>query len=376
MRGVAIIQVMAVHFTRDRPQVALAIGVDVFFVLSGFLITKLVLTQLERNEGGGGWRPFMRRRLARIYPALVVVCGAFLVTGTLLFSKSAVAVIAEVLASLTFTYPLLAAARVEQGLMLLPMWSLSVEVWFYIVWSAFLLLVVRRYTARRLRFTLMTLVTLCLTVQVIRAVSYADVAVVLHRLRVDLFGIGAAWAIFGSLRGWVVPRIVRLLAGAVLPLLVLTSLLSRPFPYDVDAGARLLPEPVARFFGPWGGPGFTLAMWSVGAFVLVVFCGEQSRTVAILAWRPLVFMGLISYSIYLWHYPLSWLVYEWGPTYLQWDVADVDLLAASLYFAVCAVLSTAVGWVSYRFVELRFMNLGQTAGRSGRVLPNLRRGPG
>jgi peptidoglycan/LPS O-acetylase OafA/YrhL len=172
LRGVAIWLVMLVHFTRDQAQVALAIGVDVFFVLSGYLITSLVVAELRRDSFAV--RTFMRRRLERIYPALLVLVVAFGLTGVGLFGSSPKRVLAEVFAALTFTYPLLLPTEIDGVLQLLPLWSLSVEVWFYFIWPP----VLRRWTRRdrsdaRLRRIAAWLVAGVVSVQVVRALTYA-----------------------------------------------------------------------------------------------------------------------------------------------------------------------------------------------------------
>ncbi|MEZ5347878.1 MAG: acyltransferase [Microthrixaceae bacterium] len=151
IRGVAIISVMGVHFFQDEGPIGLAIGVDIFFVLSGFLITKLMLKADDRDPhfDQAYFRNFYRRRFTRLMPALFGVTGVYLLLGPLLIDFPLKRVAAEVIASLTFTYPFLAAVGVDNGLGLLPMWSLSVEIWFYVIWPPVLGYLLRHSLPRR-----------------------------------------------------------------------------------------------------------------------------------------------------------------------------------------------------------------------------------
>ncbi|MEZ5347879.1 MAG: acyltransferase family protein [Microthrixaceae bacterium] len=129
---------------------------------------------------------------------------------------------------------------------------------------------------------------------------------------------------------------------------------SRPFPYAVDAGVTFLPEEVARFFGPWGGPGFAVSMWCCGAMVLCVAERRSTWYSQFLSTRALVFVGTISYSVYLWHYPISIAIYRRGPSILRWNSGDtVNWMGLVLYTIVCAVVSIGVGWISYQLLERR-----------------------
>lgn len=350
LRGLAIVQVLIVHFTHDRWQVALAMGVDIFFVLSGFLITRLVLSSMG-SPTDGGLRPFLRRRFTRIYPPLVALCAVYVIAAPAALGVSVRSASMEAVAALTFTFPVLLAMREDFTAGMLPLWSLSVEGWFYAIWPTFLWKVVKKPTRSRLTKVLVVVVLSSLVVQVVRAITYVDAVVVLHRIRVDLLGIGAAWALFGYLRDWKMTRASSVMAALGLPLVLVSSVLSRPFPYDVEAGIGLLPEPVARFFGPWGGPGFTIAMWCLGAFLMSVFAGRHSIAASVLSAKPIVWLGVISYSVYLWHYPLGTLIYRWAPDYIQWDEPSANIVGGAIYFVLSAAVSILIGWLSYRFIE-------------------------
>jgi peptidoglycan/LPS O-acetylase OafA/YrhL len=131
---------MAVHFMRDHFQVSLAVGVDIFFVLSGFLVTRLLVDRSDQPVPESR-RRFIFRRLARILPPLAVVCAVVLPIAAIIGLESVRQAIAEALTAISSTYLLLAAAKSQTGLVLLPVWSLSVEMWFYLLWP---LLLVRR----------------------------------------------------------------------------------------------------------------------------------------------------------------------------------------------------------------------------------------
>jgi peptidoglycan/LPS O-acetylase OafA/YrhL len=308
------------------------VGVDVFFVVSGFLITGQLARRL-RTTGRVGFADFYARRARRILPASLTVL-ALTALGVVVFvpptlrsqamtDAAAVALYAPnyVFAARGTDYLADSTPSVFQHY-----WSLGVEEQFYLLWPALLGLAWLLLRRRR-----------------------AAVAGVLGLLAAASFGAGAVltqtnqpWAFFAL---W--PRAWELAAGGLLAL-------------AAPAVARLLPPWAARALG-WAGlagivaacalltagtvfPG-TAALLPVLATVAVIAAGEvpaRGAVGALLALRPFRFLGGISYSLYLVHWPLEQLP--------QAAVGYENPLPLAVKLALAA-LSVPLAWLLYRLVE-------------------------
>jgi peptidoglycan/LPS O-acetylase OafA/YrhL len=152
LRGLAVLAVVAFH--ADLPWSSSGfLGVDVFFVLSGFLITRLLVVELE-TTGTIGWRAFEARRVRRLWPALALVVVATLVMGMLVWSPlDWRALMRDAAAGAGYVANLAFAQRnvayFDQPLEKSPylhLWSLGVEEQFYVAWP--LILIGAAYLAR------------------------------------------------------------------------------------------------------------------------------------------------------------------------------------------------------------------------------------
>jgi peptidoglycan/LPS O-acetylase OafA/YrhL len=261
-----------------------SLGVDIFFVLSGFLITALLLR--EHASGGrisfGG---FYRRRALRLLPALFLFVAAQLTYAIVTHGKWAAergAIVSIVFYfwnwRLFYTYP-----AVPKGLAHL--WSLSVEEQFYIVWPLVAALFI---AARRRASTVITAMAACVAaVAVWRAVlAQHDSLLLLYfrtDVRADALLVGALTAYLWT-RGLVPPR--RLLVPAAWVALVFVSVCVVRF------------ESTARFL--FNG-GFTAIAIAVAVMLLAIVEADWlSRRV--LTFQPLRAVGRVSYGLYLWHF--------------------------------------------------------------------------
>jgi peptidoglycan/LPS O-acetylase OafA/YrhL len=272
------------------------IGVDVFFVISGYLITQLVLTRVQ--AGSFSLQEFYRRRVRRIVPALLVVMSACCLFGWMLLLPSELQSLGK---SLSWSAPFLAnlyfarnggyfdkAAELSP---LLHLWSLGVEEQFYLAWPVLMMLAVRR------RVTLGILIAVMATSLGTsiwgayyhpRASFYLPVP---RMWELALGGILAAW----QLR---VPRTSssgvrsspsRFWSGAHLWSLAGLSLIA--------ASAVFLNAHLAI-------PGIWSAIPTVGAALLIGAGPFTPVSQLLLGNRPMIFAGRLSYSLYLWHWPL------------------------------------------------------------------------
>ena len=329
LRAVAVVAVVAFHaFPMLLP--GGFVGVDVFFVISGYLITGIILNGL--HAGQFSFKDFYARRIRRIFPALALVLAAVLAIGWFcLFAADYQALGRHVVAGAAFCSNLLfwqEASYFDQAAALKPLlhlWSLGIEEQFYLVWP--LLLVMSFRWARG---------PLCLTL-LLGALSFTTAILT---VRVDpTAAFYAPWTRF-----W------ELLAGAALVCAQTDALLSRVIresasrPWVAEtlsvagismlvAGAILIDE--GRIF-----PGLWVVL-PVAGTVLLLIAGPRALFNRIVLSHPaVVWIGLISYPLYLWHWPVlsfSRILATVTPP------AEIRLLAVAV--------SVALAWITYRVVE-------------------------
>lgn len=343
LRAVALLGVLAFHFGFGV-QGGYG-GVDVFFVISGFLIAGIIKSELE--AGTFSLARFYDRRIRRILPAFVV-CA--LVTTALAatillprdFKNYGATLSAAAKSTSNFYFIKEAADYFASNAAenpLLHTWSLSVEAQFYLVFPLFLLLVFK--IGRRA------------IIPAIAIVAAAALAFSVHGVEVD-----RKEAFFSAPgRGW------ELLAGALLAFGALPYLKNRAVrEAEAALGAALIAFAFFTNTPETPFPGLAALPLCLGA-VLIIHAGGQHEPATIvtraLAWRPVVWLGLISYSVYLWHWPLITFARYRLPHLFEQDAATA--LAAKL---VLLGLSVGLGFLSWRFVEQPFR---RARTRSGRV---------
>nr|WP_272941940.1 acyltransferase family protein [Oceanicola sp. S124] len=317
------------------------VGVDIFFVISGFLITGILYRDM--SLGRFSFADFYRKRVRRIFPALMVVLLATLAVGVVLLSPAGLVEVAQnTLSSVFFVSNVnfyFSSGYFDQAATLRPLlhtWSLSVEEQFYIVFPLFMFLV--------MRFLPGALIWLL-------AITFA--------LSLGL----SEWAITKSPLGayFLSPfRAFELLLGSLCALLPfrLRSMTARNL--LVVCGLVLIIGSFALLQETHRFPGL-MALWPTLGAGLILYAGREGPVPAarVLDLGPLRFIGDISYSLYLWHWPVL--------AYLRiWQQPEVGV---GLYLASMAV-SVLLAIASYHLVERRFMTLDP-----GRV-PLLRMGAG
>jgi peptidoglycan/LPS O-acetylase OafA/YrhL len=305
IRGLAVLSILLFH-TGATWFAGGGIGVDVFFVLSGFLITGLLLDE-RRATGRIRLRAFYARRALRLLPALLLVLAALLLWSFVggLGSDQA----AELRRGIGFT--LVYAANLQVAFLgeLPPfgltdhMWSLSIEEQFYLVWPLVLALLLRRQAPapRPSRSILIAVLAAAAASALWRAHLWhgpADVKRVYYGpdTRADALLIGCALALVASRR--TLPR---------LPVLALVGglFLLGQVRLDSHLGS----------FGYEGG--YVLTALAAAAVLAGVIGAPGAAPDRVLGWGPLVAVGRISYGLYLWHWPI-FLVLNGGRLDLPW----------------------------------------------------------
>jgi peptidoglycan/LPS O-acetylase OafA/YrhL len=326
LRAIAVLSVILFHFSRSTLPGGY-LGVDMFFVVSGFLITSIIWR--EAQNGQFSIVRFYDRRIRRIIPALLVVLlfATPLAAVTLLprdligYGKS---LLATVLFGANFyfwreTAGYFQVAADQQPL--LHTWSLGVEEQFYILFPLMLALLARRWPAGTLPVMgALTLSSLAFNMLAID-VGVGHAAFFLLPTRAWELGVGSILALLPL---WVSPRGVTASLIAVLGLLLVVIGIVHPL-----EGFEPVPVSVAV----------------VGGTALLILSGSQDRWAVnrALRLRPVVYIGLISYSLYLWHWPI--LVF--GQYYLVHSYSAAEVVAAVMVLTTC-------GSLSWRFIELPF----------------------
>lgn len=334
LRGVAVLAVFANHLF-GAPVGGFA-GVDLFFVLSGFLITGILIRERD-TTGQIDLVAFLVRRARRILPAaLVVIAVVSAAAAALWHTPRALAVTLDALASLSFVENWhLVATRTAylQGdggeSPLEHFWSLGVEEQFYAFWP--LLLIATGLATRRLGRGRSTRLSRAVTPVAIGAILVASLSFAAWRSSVDQ---NAAYFDTGA-------RVWELAAGALAATLAPLAARLAPRSRQLLSTAGLigialsLLAPVAPRHYPW-----PVAVLPVGAAVLLLLFPPRggSRLARVLDNRPIRLTGRISYSLYLWHFPVIVFVRS---------LLGTSPVSALLTIALAALLAA----LSYRFVE-------------------------
>lgn len=338
LRAVAVLAVVLYHagFSCTGGYV----GVDVFFIISGFLITSLIWKDLE--SGCFTFANFWERRARRIVPALVVVTIAILVAGWFLLlpsdfksmgqASAAQAVFAANIHYWRDTGYFLGAAAEKP---LLHTWSLAVEEQFYLI-VPFLLWVIFRSVVLRNRTTVISILT----------------AGFILSFGLSIYGI----AHFPSATYYLLPtRAWELLLGSLIAFLPIFPLLlgHRSLRELLSlAGLALILLSVIGYTPETPFPGLAALPPCLGAALLIWSNGYAPTVVgSLLSTRPFVFIGLISYSLYLWHWPF--LAFS---KYLALESLSIGSRAAIVSFGFLFAI------FSWKYVETPFRKreLGQS----------------
>jgi peptidoglycan/LPS O-acetylase OafA/YrhL len=335
LRAVAVVLVICDHLFH-RPSGGF-VGVDVFFVISGFLITGLLLREFE-SSGRISLRDFYLRRVRRIAPAATVVLIVTVLASLILLATSRAQSIAlDALASFAFLSNWRFAASgtdyFQIGTAVSPLqhfWSLSVEEQFYLVWPVLMMAVLIATARRRPGATglhrispvaammiVVTTVSFCWAY--ISSVSDPTVAYFSTTTRAWELGVGALLALFAHKFTAIKPAARTVLAYSGLAGIAMSAIVISPE----------LPFPA-----PWA----LLPVLST-ALVIVAGIGSDSPKVWILSNPVSRYIGDISYSLYLWHFPVIIFLGVFMPT------------TSRAYFAIALITMFGLAAASFAVIE-------------------------
>lgn len=327
LRAVAVLAVMLFH--AEVPGFAGGfVGVDVFFVISGYLITSIILKQ--QATGSFSLLGFYERRARRILPALFLVMAVTIIAAGLIVPPYRFTEISEsAAAALTFTANVYfwatsdyfaTASRIQP---LIHTWSLGVEEQFYIV---FPLLMIALASVKRfgLGVIFAVLAIFSLGVSEFMARNYPDAAFYLPQAR--------AYELLAGV-------LVALYRPAVTSLAPLASTAMR------ICGGLMIMISVFTYHDRMYLPGIAMLL-PVAGTALMLFADDRDEIAGkALAWRPLVMIGLFSYSLYLWHQPILALA-------RLATLDSLDLKDNLFILLACFPLS----WATWHFIEQPFRN--------------------
>lgn len=336
LRAIAVISVVVFH---AFPEVMKGgfIGVDIFFVISGFLISTIIFQNL--NEGTFSFAEFYARRVRRIFPALLIVLiGCYLFGWFVLYADEYKQLGRHMAGGAAFVSNFILWR--ESGYFdtsaetkpLLHLWSLGIEEQFYIVWP-FLV-----WFAWKRKFSPLTLI-----------VVIAGFSFLLNILQIGKDNVATFYSpqtrfwelLCGAWLAWI--RLEQNRKGSIPPGKKgrFSRLIDR-LPPDLLATSGFL----LLLFGFWaidediGFPGKWAAIPVVAA-VLIIAAGHRSRINQILlSNRVSVWFGLISFPLYLWHWPLL--------TFLRITESATPPVAARLFAVLAAIF---LAWLTYRLIE-------------------------
>nr|WP_280882719.1 acyltransferase [Streptomyces pseudovenezuelae] len=343
LRTVAVAMVLVYHVRPDLLPGG-SVAVDVFFTISGFVITRLLLAEYART-GGIGLRSFYRRRWLRLVPALLVVCAVCVVLSLTTSLRAFDGAWAAAGLAAAFVVNIVRALQPgpysDVTGPLGHTWSLSVEEQFYLLWPLALLFLLRRFRARTV---LLCTAALCALPVLWRYHLWNPDAA--HRIyngtdtRADQLLAGALVAVALARLRADDPRLAMLrscagrLAWPALGLLFLVA----------------LKVPVTGGEGAWNAVWYTVGFLAVAMVSATLVMGlvlrPDTRLSRVLSLAPLAWVGRnLSYGIYLWHYPIIRLLGSLG-------VKDGRMSAT-------VVLTMLMALLSYALVETPFLHRGR-----------------
>lgn len=334
MRAVAVLSVIIFH--AEIPQLGRAfkgglLGVDIFFVISGYLITLIILKGLSTDTFS--FKDFYDRRVRRILPAFFTVAIATTVAGIFTmtnleiksFSKS---LISSIFFSSNFHFLLedryFSPANAYKPF--LHTWSLAIEEQFYLFFPLLMFFVWKK-AKLRLPFILFAIFFLSLVICQVSSYYFRDVSFYLLPGRAWELMAGALIAQFEFQNGRIKHNFLNKFAPLAGILLILFSL--------------IILDP-----SNYGHPGFITLVPITGAVLLIGFTGYGDIVTRILSSKIFVGIGLISYSLYLWHQPV------FAITRIMMGSSPPTSILVT-----CILISLFFAWMSWKWVERPFRSM-------------------
>jgi peptidoglycan/LPS O-acetylase OafA/YrhL len=351
LRGIAVLAVIGFHASPDYFPGGF-VGVDVFFVISGFLISSIILRQLRRSRFT--LADFYARRIRRIFPALVIVLPACLLFGwfallphELEHLGKHVASAAAYVSNFTLWQESGYFDRAAELKPLLHLWSLGIEEQFYLVWPVLLLLLWKRRQNLAVSIVLLTTASFALSIAVGQEKQIANFYFPFSRFWE--LGLGCLLAVVkespGSMTQWLEEQLRwlskdRWLNTDPAPSRRYLSLPSWAHSVLPIVGVALIGAAIFLLDRRTTFPGWATLLPTVGAMCVIWARGDSWFQRRIVASAGLVLIGVISYPLYLWHWPLLSFA-----TILESGTPESSVRIAAV------LLSGVLAWLTFKLFE-------------------------
>lgn len=322
LRAIAVASVVIFHAYGENALAGGYLGVDIFFVISGYIITRILLRE-HRQTGGISLKGFYLRRMRRIWPALTVLLATVAVVETVRMAISERTFASDTfilaLASIAGVMNWIRAFEYSGGGIFGHIWSLAVEEQFYLLWPP-LLVFCLRFQNRSATPVIPVIILAILLWRTFLVLSGAPPERTYNGLdtRADALLIGCCFALREGGNPFSATRMAGFGAASCI-LLAMLAFVSWTSAFMNSAG-------------------FTIAALCA-AFWVAETASPHRLTTQTLGARPMVWLGLRSYSLYLWHYPV-----------IVW--MNMTDLPHGVAMPLAILISLVMADLSYRFVEL------------------------
>jgi len=333
LRAIAVLGVLLAHFGIPGFEGGI-LGVDVFFVISGYLITALIIRESQNNTFS--YKRFYLRRLRRLLPAALAVTALTLIIFIPILSENDLvklersALFSTLSLANIYFYSEVGYFDINASFKpLLHMWSLAVEEQFYLIWPFTIILILKKYKQRLFTITFSLLVASLVLAQLLLNYDHMFSYYMLPTRAFELL-IGAALAIKSKqVNNLLLSNKYKNAATALGILLILFSYIF------INKGYKL--------------PGLYSLIPCLGAALVIAYGGLSSLS-KILTYKPLTFIGKISYSLYLVHWPIF--------VYLTYRVPNEPNLITKLSLFPVSILLASL---SYYLIENKFRHPKKTS---------------
>jgi peptidoglycan/LPS O-acetylase OafA/YrhL len=333
LRAIAVLSVLAFHITPALCRGGF-VGVDIFFVISGFLISSIIYKELE--SGSFSIIEFYIRRICRIYPALFAVLCFVSVAGWIFLSPSDfVGLGKQILGGSTFSANFVlwwqsGYFSPEAALLpLLHLWSLGVEEQYYLIFPLICMAFYGSKSRRTLPAVFLAIAAVSMALNVAFVTEYAAATYFLPYARLWELFIGAGLSLFLQRNSQASQQ---------------TQLAAK---WRHGAGFLGIALLVISIFGIDrfdAFPGWWALLPTIGAALMLVAGQTSWVNRYVLSSKPAVFVGLISYPLYLWHWPLL--------SFMRIATTDWGVKFSSLQKGSIIFLAFLLAYLTYRFIEL------------------------
>jgi peptidoglycan/LPS O-acetylase OafA/YrhL len=331
LRTLAVIPVILFHMSHNLLKGGYY-GVDVFFVISGYLITKIITDKIE--NGNFSMYQFWIRRVKRLLPLLLTVALATLIVAILFLFKPTIKDIVKDFFPAIFSYFNFHAlynfgdywgGRSEQSFFL-HTWSLSIEEQFYLIYPLFLFLSYRYFKGFILSISIVTIISFVLFVFFLS--TNKDFTFYLLPTRI--------WELsLGGLAGLLTLKNIKISKYQNILPIIGVLLISFSYLFGHNTISLLVILPV------------------IGTILIILFCTEKDIIGKILSTNLFVFLGKISYSLYLWHWGIIVLL-KYNLRYLLSDTSNI------IVGGIIVVLTFLLAYLSHIYVENKTRNYKHT----------------